>query len=141
MNMDYPYGAYKCHLVVGVLYKQAHTVDEERAVYRIDELSTIRSVIENFIFFVQPKWKIALDRPGSGNTRNIGGADSLDALINGTGPFAPLGEEVFDDYWMNYYNKADARSAGIGTPHYHNLSSYKEYLKGQREKINKIECQ
>lgn len=40
---------------------------------------------------------------------------------------------------MNYYNKVDARSAGIGAPHYNNLASYKEYLRGQREKINKIE--
>ena len=99
----------------------------------------IKSVIENFVFFVQPKWKIALDRPGSGNTRNIGGVDSLDNLINGTGPFAELGEDVFDDYWMNYYNKTDAHSAGIGIPHYNNLASYKQYLRGQREKINKIE--
>lgn len=119
MNMDYSYG--------------------EKTIYSIDELSMIKSVIENFIFFVQPKWKIALDRPGSGNTRNIGGIDNLENLINGTGPFAELGEDVFDDYWMNYYNKVDARSAGIGAPHYNNLASYKEYLRGQREKINKIE--
>lgn len=46
---------------------------------------------------------------------------------------------MFDDYWMNYCNKVDARSAGIGTPRYNNLASYKEYLRGQREKINKIE--
>lgn len=134
MNMDYPYGEYKCHIVVGLLYKQTRIKHGEKAVYSIDELSMIQSVIENFIFFVQPKWKIALDRPGSGNTRNIGGIDTLDNLINGTGPFAKLCEEVFDDYWMNYYNKLDARSAGIGTPHYNNLNSYKEYLRGQREK-------
>jgi len=139
MNMDYPYGAYKCHLVVGLLYQQAHIANEEKTVFSINELSKIKSVIENFIFFVQPKWKIALDRPGSGNTRNIGGVDKLDELISGTGPFAELGEEVFDDYWMNYYNKVDARSAGIGVPHYNNLASYKEYLRSQREKINKIE--
>lgn len=139
MNMDYPYGEYKCHLVVGLLYKQAHMENGEKNVYSINEIAMIKSVIEDFIFLVQPKWKIALDRPGSGNTRNIGGIDTLDDLINGTGPFAQLGEEVFDDYWMNYYNKVDARSAGIGTPHYNNLNSYKEYLRGQREKINKIE--
>ena len=139
MNMDYPYGEYKCHLVIGLLYKQTHIEAGERNIYSIDELCMIKSVIENFVFFVQPKWKIALDRPGSGNTRNIGGVDSLDNLINGTGPFAELGEDVFDDYWMNYYNKTDAHSAGIGIPHYNNLASYKQYLRGQREKINKIE--
>lgn len=134
MNMDYPYGEYKCHLVIGLLYKQTHIEAGERNIYSIDELCMIKSVIENFVFFVQPKWKIALDRPGSGNTRNIGGVDSLDNLINGTGPFAELGEDVFDDYWMNYYNKTDAHSAGIGIPHYNNLASYKQYLRGQREK-------
>ena len=36
---------------------------------------------------------------------------------------------------MNYYNKTDAHSAGIGIPHYNNLASYKQYLRGQREKI------
>ena len=94
MNMDYSYGEYKCHLVVGLLYKQTHIENGEKTIYSIDELSMIKSVIENFIFFVQPKWKIALDRPGSGNTRNIGGIDNLENLINGTGPFAELGEDV-----------------------------------------------
>lgn len=139
MNTDYPYGEYKCHLVVGLLYKKTRMENGEKTIYSINELSMIKSVIEHFIFFVQPKWKIALDKPGSGNTRNIGGTDDLENLINGTGPFAPLGEEVFDDYWMNYYNKSDARSAGIGIPRYNNLNSYKDYLRGQREKINKIE--
>lgn len=138
-NMDYPYSKYKCHLVLGLLYKKTNAKNITKTVYSIDELPTIKSVIENFVFFVQPKWKIALDRPGSGNTRNIGGTDCIDKLINGAGPFALLGEDVFDDYWMNYYNKADARSAGIGTPRYNSLNSYKEYLRGQRERINKIE--
>jgi len=37
-------------------------------------------MIENFIFFVQPKWKIANDIPGSGNTRNIGGITNIQKL-------------------------------------------------------------
>jgi hypothetical protein len=127
MNMDYPYGAYKCHLVVGLLYKQSENLAGEKTVYTIDELDVIKSVIENFIFFVQPKWKIALDRPGSGNTRNIGGIDDIDKLVSGSGPFANLGEEVFDDYWMNYYNKADAMLYGPGNPNYNNLETYKAY--------------
>ena len=31
-----------------------------------------KSVIHDFQFFVQPKYKIAKDQPGSGNTKNIG---------------------------------------------------------------------
>lgn len=135
MNMDYPYGNYKCHLVVGLLYKQALIEDSEKSVYSIGELETIKSVIENFVFFVQPKWKIALDRPGSGNTRNIGGVDDIGKLVAGTGPFANLGEDVFDDYWMNYYNKADARLYGPGEPNYNNIETYKAYKKALLEKL------
>ena len=108
----------------------------EKNVYSIDELKAIKSVIEHFIFFVQPKWKIASDRAGSGNTRNIGGIVEIDNLVAGKGPFSDLGEDVFDDYWMNYFNAADARNAGIGAPRYHNLATYKEYLDKQQN-INK----
>ncbi len=106
--------------------------------YSIDELSNIHSVIENFIFFVQPKWKIANDIPGSGNTRNIGAITNIDKLVKGEGPFADLGEEVFDDYWMGYFNKADARMTGVGTPRYNNLKSYKDYLASQAKKLCKL---
>ena len=98
----------------------------------------IKSVIENFIFFVQPKWKIANDIPGSGNTRNIGGITDIEKLQKGEGPFAALGEDVFDDYWMNYYGKADAQKAGIGTPRYNNIATYKEYLKQQADILKKL---
>lgn len=135
MNMDYPYGEYQCHLVVGLLYRQSVVQEGEKTVFSIDELKTIKSVIENFVFFVQPKWKIALDRPGSGNTKNIGGVDDIDRLVAGTGTFADLGEEVFDDYWMNYYNKADARLYGPGVPNYNNIESYKAYKKALLNKL------
>lgn len=131
MSMDYPYGEYKCHMVVGILYEQAKGLNSEKTVYSTDQLDFIKSVIHNFIFFVQPKWKIALDRPGSGNTRNIGGTDEIKKLINGTGPFSELGEDVFDDYWMNYYSKADAKLYGPGEPNYNNLASYKAYKTNQ----------
>lgn len=137
MNMDYPYGGYLCHLVVGLLYRQSVVQEGEKNVYSLDELKAIKSVIEKFVFFVQPKWKIALDRPGSGNTRNIGGVDDIEKLIAGTGPFADLGEDVFDDYWMNYFNKADARLYGPGTPNYNNLETYKAY-KTNKSLLNKL---
>lgn len=138
-NMDYTYNSYSSHTVLGMLYKQSRMGQNGRNVYSVDELEIIHSVIENFIFFVQPKWKIANDIPGSGNTRNIGGITDIESLINGEGPFAKLGEEVFDDYWKGYFNKVDARIAGIGVPHYHNLKTYKEYLKNQAEKLIKLQ--
>ena len=121
-----------------MLVKQSVVEANEKDVYSVDELSAIHSVIEKFIFFVQPKWKIANDIPGSGNTRNIGGITNIEKLVNGEGPFAELGEDVFDDYWMGYFNKVDARTAGIGTPKYNNLKTYKDYLANQRNLLNKL---
>ena len=59
MSTDYQYNSYSSHTVLGMLYKQNDTKINEREVFGIDELKMIHSVIENFIFFVQPKWKIA----------------------------------------------------------------------------------
>lgn len=137
-NTVYPYKDYKCHLVLGMLYKQSVTDCNEKYIYSIDELEIIKSVIEKFIFFVQPKWKIASDRPGSGNTRNIGGIVEIDKLVKGEGPFSKLGEDVFDNYWMNFFNTDDARTAGIGVPHYHDLASYKDYLDKQQTLHKKL---
>ncbi len=138
-NMDYSYNSYSSHIVLGILYKQSVADNNQRISYSIDELAAIHSVIEHFIFFVQPKWKIASDTPGSGNTRNIGGINNIKKLLDGNGPFASLGEDVFDDYWMGYFNNTDARNAGIGTPHYSNLATYKQYLKAQADKLEKLE--
>lgn len=131
-SMDYTYNSYCSHTVLGMLYKQSVIDANEKNVYSVDELSAIHSVIEKFIFFVQPKWKIANDIPGSGNTRNIGGITNIQKLLNGQGPFAELGEEVFDDYWKGYFNKVDARTAGIGIPRYNNLKTYKQHLQQQQ---------
>lgn len=137
-NMDHPYNAYESHTVLGILYRQSVDCKDEKNVYGIDELDVIHSVIEKFIFFVQPKWKIADAIPGSGNTRNIGGVKNIDKLVNGQGVFAELGEDVFDDYWMGYFNKDDARKAGIGEPHYSNLETYKKYLEKRNHILRKL---
>lgn len=137
-NMDHPYNAYESHTVLGILYRQSVDCKDEKNIYGIDELDAIHSVIEKFIFFVQPKWKIADAIPGSGNTRNIGGVKSIDKLVNGQGAFAELGEDVFDDYWMGYFNKDDARKAGIGEPHYFNLETYKKYLEKRNHILGKL---
>lgn len=137
-NMDRSYGCYSSHTVIGMLYKQCEESPNEKQKYTIDELGDIQSVIEQFIFFVQPKWKIASDIPGSGNTRNIGAITNIEKLKKEQGSFAHLGEDVFDDYWKNYYNKSDARSVGLGKPHYTNLETYKEYLKSQQRILDKL---
>ena len=59
-------------------------------------------MIKDFDFFVAEKWKIAGDKQGSGNTANIGCSLSIDDLRNERGIFSQLGEEWFDEYWINF---------------------------------------
>lgn len=125
-NTKYPYQDYKAHLVLGVIYSQVEKRTDEKTVYTIDELEKITSVIKDFNFFVQPKYKIASASPGSGNTKNIGSTNNLIKLVNGEGVFASLGEEVYDDYWMYYLTNDMAKALEIERP-YTNLKSYLEY--------------
>lgn len=51
----------------------------------------------------------------------------LDRLLAGTGVFAELGVEIFDDYWRNYRTKAMAKAEGFETTPYSNLLEYKQH--------------
>lgn len=123
-NISHPYNEYKAHVVLGVIYDSVMDIDERKS-YSIDQLSDIISVIKNFQFFVQEKWKIAVDRPGSGNTKNIGSVSNIDDLINGNGSFSELGEDIFNDYWMYYLTTDMAKMAELPKPYYKNLTEYK----------------
>jgi Restriction endonuclease EcoRV len=125
-NICYPYATYAGHFVLGVIYSQNEVISDEKTVYSLDELDSIESVIKDFRFFVQPKYKIASARPGSGNTKNIGSIDKIEDLVNGKGIFSELGEEVYDDYWMFYLTNDMAKALEISRP-YTNLKSYLEY--------------
>jgi hypothetical protein len=74
----------------------------ERSVTTVKNLKSITSVIKDFEFFAAEKWKIASDRQGSGNTANIGSVLDIEDLKNENGIFSKLGEEWFDEYWINY---------------------------------------
>lgn len=126
-NITFPYGSYAGHYVLGVIYTKASSVIDERRRYSLDDLENITSVVKDFQFFAQEKYRIALDRPGSGNTKNIGSVIEIEKLVNGTGPFAALGEKVFDDYWMYYLTEDMARAAELRKRPYTNLKSYLNY--------------
>ena len=123
-NISFPYSEYAGHFVLGVIYTRVEVRPDEFKTHTIDELEQIQSVVKELQFFVQPKYRIAIDRPGSGNTKNIGAVNRISALVNGTGPFADLGEEIFDDYWMYYLTSDMARKAELPKPPYNNLKSY-----------------
>jgi hypothetical protein len=125
-NTHYPYSHYKGHFVLGVIYTKCDDVADERKIFSIEEVCSIPSVIRDFQFFAQPKYKIASSRPGSGNTKNIGAITKISDLISGNGPFASLGEDVYDDYWMYYLTADMARALDIKRP-YTNLKDYAEY--------------
>lgn len=125
-NIQFPYNQYKGHYCLGIIYTRTdfdndlaeteiYQVNElieeygnvkdpikERKVTKVENLKSITSVIKDFDFFAAPKWKIASDSQGSGNTANIGSIKDVSDLKSGNGVFSKLGEEWFDEYWMNY---------------------------------------
>lgn len=108
----------------------------ETNVYNLDNFTTIQSVVRDFQFFIQEKWKIAIARPGSGNTKNIGSESNIANLISGNGvfirEFEADGKRIFDNYWMNYLTKDMARAIGIVNPPYNNLESYRAWVSSLR---------
>lgn len=132
-NITFPYDEYAGHFVLGVIYSRADLDIDELRIYTVDDIELIPSVVKDLQFFAQPKYRIAKDQPGSGNTKNIGAVGKLDDLVNGTGPFAELGEEVFDDYWMFYLTRDMARAAELGKPPYTTLATYFTFKKVPQE--------
>lgn len=123
-NIQFPYAQYSGHFCLGVIYSRIDSKDideteilrvEEldekgdevtkvghRQVTKVENLTSILSVIKDFQFFICEKWELASDRQGSHNTANIGSITSLEDILRGNGVFSKLGEEWFDEYWINY---------------------------------------
>jgi DNA adenine methylase len=122
-NIQFPYADYSGHFCLGIIYTRTkakdldetevlhvkeldeHLTSEPPHRYRVtdvDNLRSIASVVRDFQFFVCEKWRLASDRQGSGNTANIGSITFIEDILAGNGMFAKLGEECFDEYWMNY---------------------------------------
>lgn len=125
-NIQFPYSQYLAHYCLGIIYTRTDLTEDlddteifsveelqeeyqtqnkkvgERQVTTVKNLKSITSVIKDFDFFAQEKWKIASDGQGSGNTANIGSIIDIDDLKKGNGIFSKLGEEWFDEYWINY---------------------------------------
>jgi hypothetical protein len=102
-NIQFPYNDYAGHFCLCAIYSRtdSESIDETKT-FDINELKSIVSVIKDIQFFACEKWEIASDSQGSGNTANIGSIISIQDLLDGNGVFKKLGEQWFDDYWMNY---------------------------------------
>jgi hypothetical protein len=125
-NIQFSYNQYLGHFCLGIIYTRTDLTDDvseteiyqvqelledyetpnkkvgEREVTTVKNLKSITSVIKDFEFFAAEKWKIASDKQGSGNTANIGSTLSIEDLRNENGIFSQLGEEWFDEYWINF---------------------------------------
>jgi hypothetical protein len=163
-NIQFPYNEYLAHFCLGVIYTRVDLTDDvsETEIYQVqelqagddsqeyetpnkkvgvrdvttvDNLKSITSVIKDFDFFVAEKWKIASDKQGSGNTANIGSTLSIDDLRNENGIFSQLGEEWFDEYWINY---GSATMVKDGKPT--KITTLKDFLefKGRMDLLDKI---
>jgi Restriction endonuclease EcoRV len=129
-NIQFPYSSYLGHFCLGIIYDRRDGASiDETTTHQIEELSSISSVVGNFQFFVTEKWKIASDKGGSGNTANIGSINRISDIINGRGMFSNLGEQWFDEYWMNYKKITVQDEKGI-TKKISTLREYVEYKNG-----------
>ncbi|MBL4810758.1 MAG: EcoRV family type II restriction endonuclease [Phycisphaerales bacterium] len=128
--IQYPYNEYSGHFCLGIIYQRAEDsrLDETKT-RPINELTSITSVLHDFKFFVAEKWQISSDQKGSGNTANIGSVKNIHDLCNGLGMFSKLGEEWFDDYWMNY-DKIIVTNKDGSTDTIKNLLQFVEYRGG-----------
>lgn len=132
-NIQFPYNSYLGHYCLGVIYNRTspEKIDETK-IFKLKQLNTISSVIGDFQFFVAEKWKIASDKSGSGNTANIGSIQNIQDILNGNGMFSKLGEEWFDDYWINYRKIKDSNGKLIT-----NLLDFVMYKNGDTSLIVK----
>lgn len=158
-NIQFPYNQYTGHYCLGIIYTrtdltydlaeteiyQVKDLQEEyetpikkvgdREVTTVKNLKSITSVIKNFDFFASEKWKIASDKQGSGNTANIGSVVDVADLKSGNGIFSKLGEEWFDEYWINHGSATmikDGKPIKITT-----LRDFLEF-KGRNDLLDKI---
>jgi hypothetical protein len=158
-NIQFPYNQYSGHFCLGVIYTRTDLSEDiseteiyqvkelqeeydtpikkigERKVTTVKNLKAITSVIKDFDFFAAEKWKIASDKQGSGNTANIGSIFDIADLKNENGIFSQLGEEWFDEYWINHGSASmvkDGKPIKITT-----LKSFLEF-KGRTELWEKI---
>lgn len=134
-NIQFPYCEYAGHFCLGIIYTRntAQNIKETQT-FSLENLQSVASVICDIQFFVQEKWRIASDKRGSGNTANIGSITKIDDIIAGRGMFSALGEEWFDDYWMNY-RQITVKGSDGQTRTINNLIDFVRYRRGNPDLV------
>ena len=153
-NIQFPYSEYSGHFCLGIIYTRTAAKDladteivhvkelEDGPVtepphrYRVtsvESLRSIASVVRDFQFFVCEKWRLASDKQGSGNTANIGSITHIQDILAGKGVFSLLGEEWFDEYWMNH-GVTTRMKKGKATP-IRSLADFLDFKRGDKSRI------
>lgn len=101
-NIDGNYSLYDKHYMIMFIYDRE--TEPSDGVYTTEDLSNIIPAYKNVEVAVMEKYRVGGEKPGSGNTDNIGTfkTKNFDAFSYGAGPFAFLGNEVYENYWRNY---------------------------------------
>lgn len=125
-NIDGHYSDYEAHYVLAFLYSRTDRFDTVKVpMSGIDQIPDAFDQVE--VMFME-KHRIGGDKKGSGNTDNIAtiSANHVEPFNHGYGPFAVLGNDVYEHYWRHYprYTSSQATKDSL----YTDLPSYLEWL-------------
>ncbi len=129
-NIEYKYTDYAKHYVIGFVYKRNGRAQESQ-VFSYDRKGSIVCPYKDVKYFIQEKYKIAGDKPGSGNTENIGSISSKKFLdfVEGNGPFASLGNNIYDIYWKYYPKYRSVETT------YNSIDEFLVWFKNNKESV------
>lgn len=131
-NIDGNYSLYDKHYMIMFIYDRE--VKPSDGVFTLDDLPEITAAYKNVDVAVMEKYRVGGDKPGSGNTDNIGTfkAKQFEAFSYGAGPFAFLGNDCYVDYWRNYpRNTLPKKEKELL---YNNLNEYFNWLENNGKK-------
>lgn len=128
-NIYRHYEDYDSHYVLAFLYSRTNRFETTKV--SIDDLDSVQPAYADVEVAFMEKYRLAGDKPGSGNTDNIGTfkSTSMEPFQYGAGPFALLGNAVYEHYWQNFPKYRD--SAKEKESRYKNLPAYFDWLEKQ----------
>lgn len=125
-NIDGNYEDYVGHYVLAFLYSRTDRFSTQKV--SVENIGDIKPAFDDVEVVMMEKFRIGGDTTGSGNTDNLATfeAKSLEPFSRGAGPFAFLGQDVFDHYWRNHPRNRDSTETKQSL--FRNLPAYFTWL-------------